>query len=47
MFLQAEQMHKMTIISLKIVEVGILSENAGDFVSCSSSNNSYFFISLR
>ena len=42
MLLQAEQMHKMTIISLKIVEVGILSENAGDFVSCSACNNSYF-----
>ena len=33
MFLQAEQMHKMTIISLKIVEVVILSENTGHFVS--------------
>ena len=45
MFLQAEQMHKMTIISLKIVEVVILSENTGHFVSCSACNNSYFFSS--
>ena len=27
MLLQAEQMHKMTTISLKIIEVGISSEN--------------------
>ena len=31
--LRAEQMHKMTTISLKIVEVVILSENTGHFVS--------------
>ena len=32
MFLQAEQMHKMTSISLKMVEVVILSENSCHFV---------------
>ena len=45
--LQAEQMHKMTSISLKIVEVVILSENTGHFVSCSACNNSYFFSLLE
>ena len=30
-------------ISLKIVEVVVLSENKGHFVSCSACNNSYFF----
>ena len=47
MLLQAEQMHKMTNIALKIVEVFILSENAGHFVSCSACNYSYFFLSLK
>ena len=45
--LQAEQMHKMTSISLKMVEVVILSENSGHFVSCSACNNSYFLLFLR
>ena len=44
MLLQAEQMLKMTSISLKMVEVVILSENSYPFVSC---NNSYFLLSLR
>ena len=43
--LRAEQMHKMTTISLKIVEVVILSENTGHFISCSACNNSYIFYS--
>jgi len=42
MLLQAEQMHKMTSISLKMVEVVILCENSCHFVSCSACNNSYF-----
>ena len=33
MLLQAEQMHKMTFISLKMVEVVIYSENICHFVS--------------
>ena len=33
MLLQAEQMHKMTSISLKIVEVVILSETSWHFVN--------------
>jgi hypothetical protein len=36
MLLQAEQMYKMTTISLKIVEVLILSKNSCHFVSCSA-----------
>ena len=40
--LQAEQMHKMTSISLKMVEVVILSENSCHFVTCSACNNSFF-----
>jgi hypothetical protein len=36
-------MEKMTIISLKIVEVFILSENTGRFVGCSACINSYLF----
>ena len=43
MLLQAKQMHKMTTISLKIVEVVILSENSCHFVSCSAFKNSFFF----
>jgi hypothetical protein len=39
MLLQADQMHKMTSISLKIVEVVILSENSCQFVSCSACNS--------
>ena len=42
MLLQAEQMLKMTIISLKIVKVVILSENSCHFVSCSSRNKLFF-----
>ena len=38
MFLQAEQMHKMTSILLKMVEVVILSKNSCHFVSCSACN---------
>ena len=34
-------------ISLKIVEVAILSENTGHFVSCSACNNSYFLLNLE
>ena len=46
MLLQPEKMHmhKMTSISLKMVEVVTLSENS--FVSCSACNNSYFLLSL-
>ena len=44
---QAEQMHKMTSISLKMVEVVILSENSSHFVSCLACNNIYFLLSLR
>ena len=44
--LQAEQMHKITSIALKMVEVVILSENSCHFVSCSACNNSYFLILL-
>ena len=40
MLLQAEQMHKMTTISLKIVEVVILVKIG--FFSCSACKNSYF-----
>ena len=43
--LQAEQMHKMTSISLKMVEVVILIENSCNFVSCSACNNNYVFSS--
>ena len=43
MLLQDEQMHKMTTISFKIVEVVILSENFCQFVSCSACKKSYFF----
>ena len=43
MLLQAEQMHKITFISLKMVEVVILSENSCHFVSCSAFKNTYFF----
>ena len=39
-------MHKMTSISLKMVEIVILSENRCHFVSCSG-NNCYFLLSLR
>ena len=37
----------MTSISLKMVEVVILSENSGHFVSCSACNYGYFLLSLR
>ena len=47
MLLKAEQMHKMTSISLKMVEVVILSINRGHFISCSAFSNSYFLLSLR
>ena len=47
MLLQAEQMHKMTSISLKMVEVVILSENSCHFVSFSACNIAYFLLSLR
>ena len=40
MLLQAEQMHKMTTISLKMVEV--LSENGYHFVSCSALQQQIF-----
>ena len=43
MLLQPEQMHKMTTISLKIVEVVILNKKSYHFVSCSACNNIYFF----
>jgi len=45
MLLQAEQMHKMTSISLKMVEVVVLSENRCHFVSSSAFNNSQLEIS--
>ena len=38
MLLQAEQMHKMTSISLKTVSFVISSENNRHFVSCSVCN---------
>ena len=43
MLLQAEQMHKMTYILLKMIKVVILSENNCHFVSCSACNNSNLF----
>ena len=46
LIVQAEQMHKMTFVSLKMVEVVILSEISCHFVSCSVCN-SYFLLSLR
>ena len=46
MLLQAEKMHKMTSISLKMVKVFILSENSCHFVSCSPCNNSYFLLDI-
>ena len=46
MLLQAEQMHKMTTISLKIVEVVILNENSCHFLSCSACNNIFFQIEI-
>ena len=45
--LKAEQMHKMTSISLKIVKLVILNENRCHFVTCSACNNSYFLLCLR
>ena len=45
--LQAEQMHKMTSISLKMVKVVILSENSCHFVNLLSFASSSFFLSLR
>jgi len=45
MLLQAEQMHKMTSISLKMVEIVVLSENSCHFVSSSAFNNSQLEIS--
>ena len=36
MLLQAEQMHKMTSVSLKMPKVVILSENSCHFVICSA-----------
>ena len=47
MLLQAEQMHKMTSISLKIVRVVTLSENSCHFVSWSAFNNSFFSSQLE
>ena len=44
LLLQAEQMNKMTTISLKMAKVVILSENNCHFVSYSACNNSYFFL---
>ena len=41
MLLQAEQMHKMTTFSLKIVEVAIFSENSCHFVSSSVCKKSH------
>ena len=41
--LQADQMLKMSSISLKIVEVVILSENS----SCSACNNSYLLLTCE
>ena len=42
MLLEDEQMYKMTTMSLKIVEVDILSENFCPFVSCSAFKKSIF-----
>ena len=47
MLLQAEQMHKMRSISLKMVQIVILSENSCHFVSCSAFNNSLFSSQLE
>ena len=47
MLLQAEQMHKMTSISLKMAEVVILSENSCHFVYCSACKHSYFLLSFK
>ena len=46
MLMQAEQMHKLTPISLKMVEVVILSENSCHFVSCSACNINYFELEI-
>ena len=40
---KADQMHKMTYISLKMVKVVILSENSCHFVSCSALTTVIFF----
>ena len=45
--IKAEQNHKMTSTSLKMVEVVILSENSCDFVSCSACSDSCFLLSMR
>ena len=45
--LQAEQMHKITSISLKMVEVIILSESSCHFVNLVSFSSSSFFLSIR
>jgi len=47
MLLQAEQMHKMTSISLKMVELVILIESNCHFDSYSACNNSYCLLSLK
>jgi hypothetical protein len=47
MLLQAEEMHKMTTISLKMVEVVVLFEKSCRFVSCSACNNSYFLFQFH
>ena len=43
MMLQAEQMHKMTYISIKMVKA--VSENSCHFVSCSACNKQQLFSS--
>ena len=45
MLLQAEQIVEVVII--QVVEVVILSENSGHYVSCSTCKNSNLFLSLR
>ena len=47
MLLQAEQMDKMTSISLIMGEVVILTENSCHFVSCSACNKNCFLLSLQ
>ena len=47
MLLQAEQMHKMTSISLKMVEVVILSENNCHFVSCLACRHFKVFVRVH
>ena len=47
MLLQAEKMHKMTSILLKMVEIVILSESSCHFVNLLALQAVFFFLSMR